>query len=325
MIEQNITLPSKPRVVSEKGFLGVYEIEGLHPGYGHTLGNSLRRITLSSLVGAAITSIKIKGVDHEFSTIKGIKEDVINIILNLKRVRMDVIDDEVYTIKLKVKGPKTVTAKDIETPGQITIVNPTQHVAEITSNVELDIEMKVAKGMGYVARENLTKDKVEIGSIALDAVFTPIRRASYEVENMRVGDRTDFNLLRLFIETDGTITPREALEKSIEIMIMQLKAVIGFKEEEIELPVDEATEVEAPAEESDGETVVVDADVLKTRIETLSLSARTLTALTNANIRTIGGLVRKKEADLLELDGLGGKALDEVKEVLVGLSLSLKE
>ena len=317
MSDNKIVLPSKPKVVSEEGFKGRYEIDGLYPGYGHTLGNSLRRIILSSLEGAAITSVKIDGVSHEFSVIDDVKEDVISIILNLKKVRLRVLSDEEQTIHIKIKGPKEVTAADIEAPGQVEILNPEHVICNVTGKKELDIEMKVSKGLGYLSKEILERNRVDIGEIVLDASFTPIRRVTYEVENTRVGDRTDFNKLSFFVETDGTLTPREAFENSIEIMIHQLKAIIGFKEEEI--PVVEAPEApeEAPEEE-------VDSEVLKTRIESLDLSSRTLNALTTANIRTIGGLVRKKEEDILEIDGLGNKGLEEIKEVLVNLNVTLK-
>lgn len=321
MLETNVALPSKPRIVTEEEFSGAYEIDGLYPGYGHTLGNSLRRIILSSLPGAAITQVKIDGVQHEFSAVDGVKEDVISILLNLKRIRIAMHSDEPLTMTLKASGEGTVTAGQIEAPSQIEILNPEQPIAEITAKgTTLEIEMTVEHGLGYVPREVHQKEKVDIGTIALDAVFTPIRRVNYEVENMRVGDRTDFNRLRVFIETDGTLSPREALEKSIEIMIHQLKAVIGFQEKEIVAPEEEGEEkADAPLE---GE---LDSDALKTRIETLDFSARTANALETANIRTIGGLVRKKKDDILALDGIGPKGVDEIEEVLKKFGTGLKE
>jgi DNA-directed RNA polymerase subunit alpha len=320
MLETNVALPSKPRAVHEENMSGTYEIDGLYPGYGHTLGNSLRRIILSSLPGAAITSVKIDGVGHEFSTIEGVKEDVITILLNLKHLRLALHSDTAVTMNLKVKGDKIVTAKDIDAPSQIEILNPDHKIAELTSkSASLDIEMTVENGLGYVPRDVHQKEKVDIGTIALDAVFTPIRRVNYEVENMRVGDRTDYNRLRIMIETDGTMTPRGALEKSIEIMIHQLKAIIGFQETEV--AVDASSEAHAPAVEDDSN----DTDVLKTRIETLELSTRTQNALAEANIRTVGGLVRKKKDDILALDGIGPKGVDEIVEVIAKLGLALKE
>src|SRR6185369_2737560 len=233
MPEYKIVMPSKPRVVLEEGNKGVFEIDGLYPGYGHTLGNSLRRIILSSLPGASITSIKIDGVAHEFQTLDGIKEDVIVMILNLKKARFKMLSDEPQTVTLSVKGPKEVTASDIKTGGQVEILNPELHIVEVTGKVNLNIEMKIEKGLGFIAKENFQKEKVNVDTIAVDVIFTPVRRVSYEVDNMRVGDKTNHNRLRISIETDGTLTPREALSQSIEIMINQLKAIIDFKEPEI--------------------------------------------------------------------------------------------
>lgn len=318
-MDYQIVLPSKPKIVSEKDMAGVYEIDGLYPGYGHTLGNSLRRIILSSLPGAAITEVKIEGVSHEFSTLQGLKEDIITLLLNLKKVRIKLATDEPQTLSLSVKGVQEVTAKDIEAPGQVEILNPDLVLAHLTDkNASLKVDMKVARGLGYMSKEALQKEKVDIGTIALDASFTPIRRVNYEVENMRVGDRTDFNRLRISIETDGTITPNEALSRSIEIMINQLKAIIGFKEEELE-PAEAPAEAVAPEKKS-----TLDPEVLKTRIETLDLSQRTINALSAANIRTVGGLVRKKEEDILDIDGLGSKGIQEIKRLLSNYGVTLK-
>lgn len=324
MADYQIMLPSQPRVVKEDGVAGIYEIDNLYPGYGHTLGNSLRRIILSSLPGAAITSIKIAGVNHEFSTIEGVKEDVVTIILNLKKVRLQMLSDEPQTFTLKAKGPSEASAADIKVPGQVKVLNPDQHIASITAKgKELVIEMTAEKGLGYLPKELVQKERVEIGAITLDAMFTPIRRVNYEVENMRVGNRTDFNRIKLFIETDGTISPREALSKSIEIMINQLKAIIGFKEEESEKPVPEESAPEPEAEKKSIKNI--DPEILKTRVESLDLSSRTANALSAANIRTVGGLVRKKEEDILDVEGLGGKGVQEIKKALAVFGVSLRE
>ncbi len=328
MPEYKIILPSKPRVVLEEEKKGVFEIDGLYPGYGHTLGNSLRRIILSSLPGASITSIKIDGVSHEFQTIEGIKEDVIIMILNLKKVRFKMLSDEPQMVTLSVKGPKEVTAKDIKTGGQVEILNPEMHIAEVTGKANLNIEMRIEKGLGFVPKEALQKEKVDIGTIAVDGIFTPIRRVSYEVENMRVGDNTNFNRLRVSIETDGTLTPREALMRSIDIMINQLKAITGFKE--VEIPVSEETEVSGGGGEQEAEGMSDKksddlTDVLKTRTESLDLSTRTMNALAAKGIRTLGGLARKKREDLLEIEGIGEKGISEIKKVLNKFGLSLKE
>lgn len=320
--DKAIILPSKPKVVSEDGTKGVYEIDGFYPGYGFTIGNSLRRIILSSLPGAAITSVKIDGVEHEFSSIKGIKEDVVMIMINLKRLRIKMTSSEPQVLTIKAKGAKTITAKDIETPGQVEIINPELVIATLTDkDSSLNIEMTVEKGLGFVTRDSLGKNKVDIGTIVLDANFTPIRRASYEVENMRVGDRTDFNRLRLLIETDGSVTPKESLERSINIMIEQLRAITGFEQKE---EVAEKTADKESSEEQSDDNQKLDPEFLKTRIENLNLGARTLNALASANIRTIGGLARKKEKDILEVEGLGAKGVAEIKRVLGEHGITLK-
>ena len=320
----DVVLPSKPKVIREDKISGVYEIDGLYPGYGHTLGNSLRRIILSSLPGTAITKVKIKGVEHEFSAIEGVKEDVITILLNLKKVRIRLDTDEPQMMTIKVSGIKDITAKDIEVPGQAEVLNPDLHIASLTSkSSELEIELTAEKGLGYVSKEVLQKERVDIGSITLDASFTPIRKANYEVENMRVGDRTDFNRLRITIETDGTVTPREALEKSITLMIHQLKSIVGFKEEE---EVVEVKSTEAGEESSaDDKKVELDTELSKTRVDSLNLSARTIKALSNANIRTLGGLLSKKESDIMDVDGLGAKGVQEIKKLLAQYGVTLKQ
>ncbi|OGG68430.1 DNA-directed RNA polymerase subunit alpha [Candidatus Kaiserbacteria bacterium RIFCSPLOWO2_02_FULL_56_11] len=311
-----MTLPSKPRVVSEEKLQGVYEIDSLYPGYGHTLGNSLRRIILSSLPGATVTSVKIEGVPHEFATIEGMRESVIELLLNLKKVHFILHGDEPQAIKLKAKGTKSVTAADLDLPSQVEIMNPDQHIAELSGKNEFEMEATIERGLGYIPREVLTKEKVDIGTIALDATFTPIRRVNYEVENMRVGDRTDFNRLRILIETNGTITPRAALENAIETMIHQLKAVVGFQEEPAVTSAAEREDV-GPAEgapTSQG----------KTKIADLGLSARTAAALEEAGIKTAAGLARKSVATLKEVEGVGDKAIEEINAALGKLGFALK-
>lgn len=326
-MDYNVALPSKPRAVTEDDNSGLFEIDGLFPGYGHTLGNSLRRIILSSLTGTAVTSVKIDGVPHEFSTIEGVQEDVITILLHLKRIRFSMTGDEPQTLTLNKKGEGEVTAKDIEVTGQVETLNPEQRIATLTTkNAALSMEINVERGLGYVPRESREENKAEIGTIMLDATFTPIRRVNYEVENMRVGDRTDFNRLRIFIETDGAITPRQALERSIEIMIHQLKAIVGFKDshEEEETEVVPAVEESVPVVQPEKRKEQVDTEVLKTRTESLKLSPRTVSALTNANIRTVGGLARKKEEDILAIEGLGIKGLQEIKRALSEFGVILR-
>ncbi len=331
MSHQTIILPSKPKAVLEEGFKGVYEIDGLVPGYGYTLGNSLRRIILSSLRGAAVTAVKIEGVSHEFSTIEGLREDVITILLNLKNIRFNVTGDEPQKISLSVKGPKVVTASDITPNGAVDIINKDQYICEITGKTSLNIELTIEKGLGFVPRDQHHKQKADIGSIFLDAIFSPIRRVSYDVEEMRVGDKTNFNRLRMTIETDGSITPREALEQSVHTMIEQLAAIISVDSqkivEEIQASITSPSisEKVATATAQAGEEDMDVTDVLKNRIDTIGLSTRTLNALSAANIRTVGGIARKKVEDLLEIDGIGDKGITEIKDVLAQFNLSLKD
>jgi DNA-directed RNA polymerase subunit alpha len=314
-MEYHITLPSKPRIVSEEGFQGVYEIDSLYPGYGHTLGNSLRRIILSSLPGASVTQVKIEGVPHEFATIEGSRETVMEILLNLKRVHFVLHGDEPQTVSLTKKSSGgAITAKDFKLPSQVEVMNPEQHICDLSGKATLELEATIERGLGYVAREVLTKEKVEIGTIALDATFTPIRRVNYEVENMRVGDRTDFNRLRILIETNGTIAPREALEKSIETMIHQLKAIIGFQERETA-----NNDVSSSATSEAGSSTGI-----KVKIVDLELSPRVTSALEEAGIKSVAGLARKTASALKELDGIGDKAIEEISIALAGHGLTLK-
>lgn len=311
-MEYHITLPSKPRIVSEEGVQGIYEIDSLYPGYGHTLGNSLRRIILSSLPGASVTRVKIEGVPHEFATIEGVRETVMEILLNLKRIHFVLHGDEPQTISLSVKGPSEVTAKDFKLPSQVEVKNPEQHICDLAGKAAFELEATIERGLGYVPRDVLTKEKVDIGTIALDATFTPIRRVNYEVDNMRVGDRTDFNRLRILIETNGTIAPREALERAIEIMIHQLKAIVGFQERE------PAT---ASAETAKEESAF---DPAKIKVASLTLSPRIIASLESAGIKSVAGLARKSASALLELDGIGEKAVEEISAALAGYGLTLK-
>ena len=338
-MELNIILPSKPKIIAEEATRGSYEIDGLYPGYGHTLGNSLRRIALSSIVGTAITALKIDSAPHEFSTLTGVKEDALAIILNLKKLRFKMSGTEPQTVAIEAKGLKIVTGADITAGGQVEVINPEQVIATLTDkNASLKIELTLEKGVGYVIKEVLQQLRpAAVGTIILDASFTPVRRVSYEVENMRVGDRTDYNRLRFNLETDGTITPRAALEKTIEIAITQLKAIIGFKEEEkIMAPAaaETAADLEpapiaadldqtpTPAEEKTQPPP--DVDFLKTRVEDLKLSTRVSRVLVENGIRTIGGLARKRESDLNTVAGLGERGIEEINKLLKKHNLELK-
>jgi len=227
-----IPLPKPTHVLESKNNKGVFEIEALYPGFGINVGNSLRRVLLSSLEGAAVTQVKIKEVEHEFSTISGVLEDVISILLNLKQLRFKMHSDEPQIATLKVKGEKEVTGADFKMPASVELVNTDFVVAHLTSkSAELEMEIRIEKGVGYVPSEERKTEKEEIGTISLDAIFTPIKRVSSKVEDMRVGDRTDFNRLVLEIETDGTISPEEAFHQAADILLKQFEAVIsGMKE-----------------------------------------------------------------------------------------------
>ncbi|NCS99717.1 DNA-directed RNA polymerase subunit alpha [Candidatus Parcubacteria bacterium] len=332
MSSHEILLPSKPRLVKEDGNKAIYEIDGLYPGYGHTLGNSLRRIILSSLPGAAITKIKIDGVGHEFETLEGVQEDVINVILNLKRVRFKLLTDESQIVTLSAKEG-VVTAKNLSVPGQVEILNEDEYIATVTDKKKtLNIELTVEKGLGFIQKDEMQKEKMELGQMAIDAIFSPIRRVSYEVENMRVGDNTNHNRLRVSIETDGTYTPKEALERAVEIMILQLQSIHEFKgldeiQEEMKVIEKEKAAIEKTKIESEEESeddLNQEEEMLKTRVEDLNLSTRTQNALDIAKIRTVGGIARKSKEDLLALEGLGEKGIQEIKRALSNFGILLK-
>lgn len=278
-----------------------------------TLGNALRRVLLSSLPGAAVTGVKIKGVSHEFSTINGVFEDVLQIVLNLKQLRFKMHVDEPVKITLSAKGEKEVDASFIKTPSDVEIVNKDCHIAALTDKkAELEMEIQVEKGMGYVPTEQQRKEKLEVGMIAVDAIFTPIRKVNYEVENMRVGDKTNYNRLIIDIETDGTITPEQAFQRAVEILVEHFKVLSVSLEKKSAVKKAAKTEAEA-------------GDAKKIPIEELKISVRTINALTNASVKTVGGLTKKSREDILALEGMGEKGLKEIERALGKLGLGLKE
>jgi DNA-directed RNA polymerase subunit alpha len=232
-METNILLPKPPKIIKKGENRAVFEIENCYPGYGMTLGNAFRRVLLSSLPGAAVTAVKIKGAEHEFSTIPHVLEDVIQIILNLKQVRFKKYSEEPITLTLKTKGEKKVKASEIKLTSDIEMVNKEAYIASLMDKkAELDIEIEVNSGLGYVPVEQRKKEKLPIGSIAVDAIFSPVKRVNYEVENMRVGDRTDFNRLKIDIKTDGSITPEEAFNKTAQILVDHFSLFVGKKKED---------------------------------------------------------------------------------------------
>lgn len=312
-----ISLPLAPKVIEKKGNQAIFEIEALYPGYGVTIGNALRRVILSSLPGAAITQIKIKGVQHEFSTIPGVMEDIVMLILNLKQMRFKVFADEPQIVTLKVKGEVEAKGSDFASSSTCEVASPNVHIATLTDKkADLEIEAQVEKGMGFLPVEARKAGKLEIGQLPIDAIFTPIRKVSIHVENMRVGERTDFDKLTLVIETDGTISPEKALADSIDILIKQFGFLGENFEAKEEMP--KIAKAEKKAEEAEEDT-------LKTKLEDLKISTRTLNALTEAGITTVGKIIKKTESGLLEVEGMGGKGIDEIKKALKKLKIGLKE
>lgn len=316
----NISLPKAPKLIEQiSKNRAIFEIEELYPGYGLTLGNALRRAMLSSLSGAAVISVKIKDVNHEFSTIPGVLEDVVEIILNLKQIRFKVYGDGPQTVTLKAKGEKEIKAGDIKLTSQVEIANPDALIATLTSkNASLEMEMRVEKGLGYSELETRKKDKQEIGSIAVDAIFTPIKMINYDIEDMRVGDKTNYNRLRFDIETDGTITPTEALINAAQILIEQFQVITAPARKDVKVE-----HKEEPKEKLIGKET--EEDITKNKIEDLKLSNRAQNILLNSRVKTIAGLLRLKERDLLQFEGLGSKAVKEIKKALGKLGLTLKQ
>jgi DNA-directed RNA polymerase subunit alpha len=321
----DIILPSRPKVISENGNQGIFEIDSLYPGYGITIGTSLRRVLLSSLPGSAVTSIKIDGVHHEFSTIPGVLEDMVTILLNIKKLRFRVNSEEPQTVELSAKGQKSFTAKDLTVPSTVDIINADEPILTLTGkDASIHIELIVERGLGYVPRELARKEKVEVGMMIMDALFSPVKKVNYEVEDMRVGDRTDYNRLRFTIDTDGSISPREAFLGAVTIVIKQFEALSrGFSEGEAM-----ETFMDMPPAEMAGSLQTQDTDeetdLSKLRVEDLRLSSRTINALHEAGIKTVGGLLRKDTDSLSTIPGVGDKALQEIKRALGSMGLTLK-
>lgn len=313
-----ISLPLPPKVTQKKKNQAVFEIEGLYPGYGVTIGNSLRRVLLTSLEGVAVTEAKIKGVSHEFSTIPGVLEDVIMITLNLKNLRFKIFEGDSYKIELKSSGEGEVTGKDFKLPSQVKLANPELHIATITDKkTDFVLELQIEKGIGYVPRDQVKKGKAEIGAIAIDAIYTPIKNVNFQVENMRVGDRTDFDKLSLEIETDGTITPEDAFFQACEILIKHFNIIFEGKAGE---PASTKGSIEAKEKPEEGG----EKDITKIAVEDLKFTGRTLNTLLNNGIKTVGGITKKSEKDLSELEGMGDKAVSEIKRKIKKLGLELK-
>ena len=293
-----------------------FVIEPLHTGYGMTLGNSLRRVLLSSIAGAAITAFKVEGATHEFTTIKGVKEDVVDIMLNLRGVRFKVFSDEPQKIRLTASGKGAVTAKSITTNADVEVVNPNHVIATLDDDkAKLVLDLVVETGRGYRTIEEGTARK-QSDMIALDAVFSPVVRVRYKVENTRVGQMTDLDRLLLTVDTDETITPRDAFEEAAAILVNQYTALAGQTRVEMSAPITAAAP-EAEGKEGSSE----EPSELMTSIEDLNLSARTTNALINNEIHTLKDLFDLSDAELRDLKGFGSKALDEVKDKMSELEL----
>jgi len=307
----------KPRIESlekdEAGTYGKFVIEPLERGYGTTLGNSLRRVLLSSLPGAAVTSIKIEGVLHEFSTIPGIREDTTDIILNLKGLAIKMYGEEPQVLRIEAQGEKELKASDIIAGAEIEILNPDLYIATLEPDGRLFMEMNVEKGRGYVPAEKNKKGDQAIGIIPVDSIFSPVYKVNYAVENTRVGQVTDYDRLILEVWTNGTVKPEEAVSLSAKILIDHLKLFVGLTEK--------INDEEAVVEEETDEK----GRLLELPIEELELSVRSYNCLKRAGINTVEDLVQRTEDDMIKVRNLGKKSLEEVDQKLNELGLSLRK
>ena len=296
---------------SEDGRKAKFVVEALERGWGITLGNALRRVLLSSLQGAAIVSVKIEGVEKEFSTIPGVKEDVTDIILNLKSIRVKLLSDHDETLHLDMSGDGEVTAKDFMDNPNVVILTPDVHIATLNGNAALSMDVKISCGRGFVRADELKDKDAPIGVIATDANFNPVQQVAMHISDTRVGQRTDFNRLELEITTDGSIDPEDALAYAAKLLVDHLEIFINFE-----------GELESPEELEKDEECQRIATLLRMRVDELELSVRSSNCLRMANIHTIGELVRNKENDMLKYKNFGRKSLVELNEVLTSMGLS---
>lgn len=306
----------KPNIhkVEETDNYGKFVVEPLERGYGTTLGNSLRRVMLASLPGAAITSINIDGVLHEFSTVEGVTEDVTQIILNLKKVSLRIDSEDAKNLELDVKGPAEVTAGDIQGDGDVTILNPDLHIATVADGAELHIQMTADKGRGYSsADDNKARMDLAIGVLPIDSIYTPIERVNYTVENTRVGQNNDYDKLTLDVWTNGSLTPTEAVSLAAKILTSHLTMFVNLTEEA------QSAQVMVEREESHQEKV------LDKTIEELDLSVRSYNCLKRADIQTVKDLTERTEADMMKVRNLGQKSLDEIKVKLNELGVGFRQ
>ncbi len=300
--------PALAKIDEHNSTSATFDIEPLHAGYGNTLGNSLRRVLLSSIEGAAVVAFRVEGASHEFTTIPGVKEDVIDMMLNIKNIRFKTFSDEPIELRLEKKSAGLVCAKDIKTTSDVEVINPDQVICNIDDpKKSILIDLVVESGRGYQPIEDSSMKRIHSDMIAVDAIFSPVLRVRYKVENTRVGQESNLDKLLLSIETDGSISPKDAFEEAAAILVNQYTALSGST------VVDFAPPLGLDAENEKNE--------LNTPVEELNLTARTANALINNEIRTVHDLVTLSEQDLRELKGFGSKALDEVNEKLAELEL----
>ncbi len=292
---------------------GKFTAEPLERGFGTTLGNSLRRVLLSSLEGSAITAVKIAGVHHEFSSIPGVVEDTTDLILNLKDIRLKLHTDKQKILSLRAKGPGDVTAKDIEADAEVEILNPDLHLATIDKNGKLELEVRARRGRGYVPSDRNKEAGQPIGLIPIDAIFSPIRKVNFKVENARVGQETDYDKLVLEEWTDGSLRPDDAVAHAAKLLKDHLSIFIHLPEEEEEMPL---------ADEEMKKSPDFNENLLRS-VNELELSVRAANCLKNAGIETIAEMVQKTESEMLKTKNFGRKSLNEIKEILGGMGLSL--
>jgi len=290
---------------------GKFVARPLERGFGITLGNSLRRVLLSSLQGAAVTSVMIEGVLHEFTSIPGVKEDIADIVLNLKQLRLKLHEGDRDSIRIDVTGEKTVTAKDLATSEKLEVLNPDLHIATVGPEGTLKVGMKVRMGKGYVPAEQNKNEEDPVGTIPIDSIHSPVLRCNYSVTNARVGQRTDYDRLTMEVWTNGAVRPDDALAYAAKILKEQLQIFINF--EELPEPTEEERMEERPSLNEN----------LYRRVDELELSVRSANCLQNANIKYIGELCQKSEAEMLKTKNFGRKSLNEIKEILTSMGLSL--
>lgn len=317
---ENIIKPQISKITEKENDTAIFEIKPCYPGFGITIGNALRRVLFSSLPGAAITSFKIKGANHEFTSIPNVMEDVTQLIINLKKIRIKMNSSEEVTATIKVSGEKKIKAGDIEVPSNVEIVNKNLHIAALTDKkAELEMTLTIQKGIGYVPAEKMEGKDAPIGTISIDALFSPIIKVNYDVEDMRVGQMTNYNKINFEIQTDGTITPKEAMDSATEILINQFKSIAGksIESETEEKAAEQTSKTKEKDEDADNQEAL--------KVSELDISKRTIGALEENKIKTVSKLASKSKSEISELPGLGAKGVEEIINALTNIGLSLKE